>query len=362
MVRKQLEQVDGWRQQNEQDQRLDMQQLEWLMLQAVGGVEGLKKKLATQEGMLHGQAVGLEQVQRWMAEMHANSAVISGHLQHLHNQVDGDCIQEGVDGIRLGQDTLEGPPGHDAVAAMAKEMFISMKSGRAGVAELRSGAPAQVIPRSSIHVPEGALSEAPSGARGTVVRAVRRESVLHPWVLLRALLPPFGQGGGDVALKLYNIRQAGPADQLDAIYEAALLNQASHNNVVRCFGVVHDPDSAKGSSIHGSLVMEWVDGGDLCKWLQENLEAELGMRVQIAQQVAAGLKHLHESGLVHGDLKPQNVLLQFIHGKKLPVVRACITLWLTAALSCGILSGRGLVSAWPVRTFAQVPLHPHDAP
>jgi hypothetical protein len=33
MVRLQLQQVDGWRQQNEQDQRVDMQQLEGLMLQ-----------------------------------------------------------------------------------------------------------------------------------------------------------------------------------------------------------------------------------------------------------------------------------------------------------------------------------------
>jgi hypothetical protein len=33
MVRKQRQQMDGWRQQNEQDQRVDMQQLEGLMLQ-----------------------------------------------------------------------------------------------------------------------------------------------------------------------------------------------------------------------------------------------------------------------------------------------------------------------------------------
>jgi hypothetical protein len=33
MVRLQLQQVDNWRQQNEQDQRVDMQQLEGLMLQ-----------------------------------------------------------------------------------------------------------------------------------------------------------------------------------------------------------------------------------------------------------------------------------------------------------------------------------------
>jgi serine/threonine protein kinase len=297
-LQQQLEQVDGWRQQNEQDQRVDMQQLEGLMLQAAGGVEGLKKQLATQKAMLFGNAVELKlkHVQILLAKMHASSAVISGHLQRRHEEVED----------------IKAVPGQDAAVAMVKEMFISMKSGRGGVAELRSGAPAQVIPRSSIHVPEGALSDAPSGALGAV-RAAR-------------------EGEGDVALRLYNIRQAGPAYQLDAIYGAARMSQASHNNVVRCFGVVHDPSSAEGSSIHGSLVMEWVDGGDLCEWLQENLDTKLGIRVQFAQQVAAGLKHLHEQRLLHGDLKPQNVLLQFIQGEELPVVRACKTLWLTAAL------------------------------
>jgi hypothetical protein len=297
MVQELLHQVGGWRQQNDQDQRKDMRQLEGLMLQAVGGVEGLQRQLATQEGMLRGQAVGLRQLAEWMKGMHASSSVISGHLQRLHDKVDD--IQARQDDVKAGQDDLKA--GQDAVAAMVTEMFISMKSGRGGVAKLRSGAPAQIIPRTSIHVPEGALSDAPSGAFGTVVRAVR-------------------EGGGAVALKLYNIRKAGVMDQRDAIYEAALLNRASHNNVVRCFGVVHDPDSAKGCSIHGSLVMEWVGGGDLCDWLQENFETGMATRVQLARQVAAGLKHLHEQKLVHGDLKPHNILLQFMQGEELPEV------------------------------------------
>jgi hypothetical protein len=102
MVRQQLQQIEGWRQQNEQDQRVDMQQLEEFMLQAVGGLEGLKQKLAAQEGMLEGQAVGLEQVQRWLARMNASSAIISNHLQHLDAKVDDPHPQVGVGDIGLG--------------------------------------------------------------------------------------------------------------------------------------------------------------------------------------------------------------------------------------------------------------------
>jgi serine/threonine protein kinase len=312
LVREQLQQVDNWQQQNEQDQRKDMQDLEGLMLQAVGGLEGLQQLLASPEGIVQGQAVGLQQVAGWMREMHASSSVIAGHLQRLHDKVDG--IQEGLDGLKVGQ---------DAMAALVMEMFMSMKSGRGGVARLRSGAPVQIIPKASIHIPEGALSDTQSLACGTVVRGLR-------------------EGGGAVAVKLYNLRLVGVLDQRDAIHEAARLNRASHSNVVRCFGVVHDPDSAKGSCIHGSLVMEWVGGGNLCDWLQENFETGLAIRVQLARQVAAGLTHLHEQKLVHGDLKPQNILLQFMRGEELPEV--CSLLYNTLVLCCLLMGACPTVS------------------
>jgi hypothetical protein len=99
MMQEQRRQADTWREQNEQDQRADMQQLEGLMLQAVGGVEGLNRQLTTQEGMLEGQAVTLEQVQRWLAEMHASSSIITGHLQRLHANQGGEHIEVSEGGI-----------------------------------------------------------------------------------------------------------------------------------------------------------------------------------------------------------------------------------------------------------------------
>jgi serine/threonine protein kinase len=40
----------------------------------------------------------------------------------------------------------------------------------------------------------------------------------------------------------------------------------------------------------------------------------------VALQVAAGMRHLHQQGLVHGDLKPQNILLQFMQDEHVPEV------------------------------------------
>jgi eukaryotic-like serine/threonine-protein kinase len=180
--------------------------------------------------------------------------------------------------------------------------FRYMKSGRGGPAHITGQGPSQLIPRSSIAIPEGALAAGSSGAFGTVLRATR--------------------DGGAVAVKVYDIRKVGILDQRAAMQEALMLGKASHHNVVKCWGVVHDPDSTNRDSIHGSLVMEWVGGGNLYEWLQENVEAGLWTRVQLALQVAAGMRHLHAHGLVHGDLKPQNILLQFMQGEELPEVSA----------------------------------------
>jgi serine/threonine protein kinase len=269
MIKEQLQKVHAWSQQNMWDHLVDMQQLEGLMLQAVGGVQELKQQLATQN-------MELKQVQLQLQKMNASTSEISGHMQHLSSTV-------------------------ESVAAMVEKIYAIMQSGSGGVAMLSSTAPPLIIPRSNIIVTKEALSDACSRACGAVVKAIR-------------------EGGTAVALKVYNIQSVEANDQKDALREAALLNRACHNNVVRCFGVVHDPDSARNPSIHGSLVMEWVGGGNLCQWLQDNFEQSVGVRVQLAWQVAAGLEHLHKQELVHGDLKPQNILLQFVQGVPLPEV------------------------------------------
>ena len=63
-----------------------------------------------------------------------------------------------------------------------------------------------------------------------------------------------------------------------------------------------------------ALVMSWEDGGSLsaslyptslrAPWPSSALD-----RLRIGTELAVGLSHLHEVGLVHGDLKPDNVLL-----------------------------------------------------
>lgn len=59
---------------------------------------------------------------------------------------------------------------------------------------------------------------------------------------------------------------------------------------------------------HPYLVVEWSDHGTLTEYLGR-IKASLYERRELALDVAAGLKALHESKIVHGDMKPGNILV-----------------------------------------------------
>lgn len=84
--------------------------------------------------------------------------------------------------------------------------------------------------------------------------------------------------------------------------EAAILTRLRHDNVV----AVHGLEQIEGERV---LVMELVDGAPLARAIA--LEAPLGEEriAAIGKGIAEGLSAAHHAGLVHRDLKPDNVLL-----------------------------------------------------
>lgn len=102
-----------------------------------------------------------------------------------------------------------------------------------------------------------------------------------------------------VALKLLrtNVGQGLSAHVLD---EARALARVEHDNVVRVYDAdVHDD--------RPYLTMELIEGQTLARWLKR----DHGVTAIIAVFVRAGngLRAIHETGLVHGDFKPRNVLI-----------------------------------------------------
>ncbi len=68
---------------------------------------------------------------------------------------------------------------------------------------------------------------------------------------------------------------------------------------------------------HYSLVMEYMPGGDLFHMLKSSQELNWTMRYRISLDMAIGLHHLHQRGILHRDLKSLNVLLDMNFRAKL---------------------------------------------
>lgn len=84
--------------------------------------------------------------------------------------------------------------------------------------------------------------------------------------------------------------------------EARAVASLSHPNVVNIYDVGQDGD------IH-YLVMECVHGETLKEYIQRRGPLPPEEVVAIGVQILSALVHAHESGIVHRDIKPQNILI-----------------------------------------------------
>ncbi len=112
---------------------------------------------------------------------------------------------------------------------------------------------------------------------------------------------------------LYRVRKAGkyfmiktPKDSsgsslamLQREYELSIGLQ--HPNVVNVF--TYEPNAVVGAGI----VMEYVDGRTLSQYLAEN--PTQAMRRRVFEQLLQAVSYIHRNGLVHNDIKPENILI-----------------------------------------------------
>jgi eukaryotic-like serine/threonine-protein kinase len=121
-----------------------------------------------------------------------------------------------------------------------------------------------------------------------------------------------------VALKVLRERSPVSFEELKREFRAAKL--VRHRNVARCYELdveVAEPAAAGRGSHLAWVAMELVDGVALDDWLtarggslaeRPSSSEPQFLRGAIAQLVA-GVSAIHEAGLLHLDLKPQNILV-----------------------------------------------------
>jgi serine/threonine-protein kinase len=108
----------------------------------------------------------------------------------------------------------------------------------------------------------------------------------------------------DVALKRLR-QQFAEDEEVVARFEREAKSAASlsHPNIV----CVYDRSEAEDGTHY--IVMEYVSGGNLKERIREKGTLPPEEAIEVALQVARGLKVAHDGGIVHRDVKPQNVLL-----------------------------------------------------
>ncbi len=88
--------------------------------------------------------------------------------------------------------------------------------------------------------------------------------------------------------------------------EAIALDRVRHPNVISRLG--HGTARDLRNTIFHYLVLEYLPGGDLAKACREK-SLNLSKALFYLEQVCAGLGHAHKMGVIHRDIKPQNLLL-----------------------------------------------------
>ncbi|WP_060209574.1 Stk1 family PASTA domain-containing Ser/Thr kinase [Sporosarcina koreensis] len=107
----------------------------------------------------------------------------------------------------------------------------------------------------------------------------------------------------DVAIKVLNYDFANEQDLKKRFQREALsATSLTHPHIVNIFDVGEDEE------LH-YLVMEYIEGQTLKKYIQMNGPLRVQEAVRIMRQLVSAIANAHHNGIVHRDIKPQNILM-----------------------------------------------------
>ncbi len=88
--------------------------------------------------------------------------------------------------------------------------------------------------------------------------------------------------------------------------EAVALDRVRHPNIINRLG--HGTARDLSGTVFHYLILEYLSGGDLSK-LRSTQGLTFNQAFSYVEQICAGLAHAHYCGVIHRDIKPQNLLL-----------------------------------------------------
>ena len=84
--------------------------------------------------------------------------------------------------------------------------------------------------------------------------------------------------------------------------ESHAIAMLSHPNIVAVYDVSHTDDIEY-------IVMELINGITLKQYMEKRKQLIWKEAIHFTKQIAKALSHAHERGIIHRDIKPQNIML-----------------------------------------------------
>src|SRR5690349_11381939 len=114
-----------------------------------------------------------------------------------------------------------------------------------------------------------------------------------------------------VALKVVHPELAASVEAERFLREIRLVARLSHPHILPLFdsGQAGDPRDGPGGCLL-YYVMPYLTGESLRRRLQRDGRLELPVALRIAREVGLALDYAHRNGVIHRDVKPENILLE----------------------------------------------------
>ena len=107
-----------------------------------------------------------------------------------------------------------------------------------------------------------------------------------------------------VALKVMALRKGEPVDSdriRQWLHEAEIVSQLDHDNIVK----IHDAETEGNKAF---IAMDYVSGYSMSRRLRKREFLTVGECIRISKDMLRGLAVAHGHGVIHGDIKPANIM------------------------------------------------------